>query len=617
MKTFKIISVIIFSLVFQNENRAQLYVSNNSFVYNKGALVYVKDYVNLNGTNSNFYLRREGQLLQGTTGTSSNTGTGKLSVFQEGTVNNYAYNYWCSPIGNASSSVGNENFGITMLNQPTGLTSFNTANPIGGFDGTTNNSALNIAKYWIWKYISSNVYDPGGLGWIHVQDASTISPGQGFTMKGSTSVSVDNTDVGEKVVNNPLLVQVNNPGNNQRYDFRGKPNDGNIDVTVGNNNYTLTGNPYPSALHVNAFLLDFSNSNCTRIAYYWEQDKSINSHLLLAYRGGYGTYSPVSLVSNGVYLPATFDSYNSDGTLNTVGSSSGLSIYRKYAPIGQGFMIRGVGLGTTVTLKNSHRFFYRESDQTTGFNLSQFERVSNTSPNQTLTNSNDVPHIRINAIMNNQVTRQVALILIPDATDDVDPGIDALSPGEETLPNDIYFYLDNNRYVIEGVNFDVNKRIPIGIKASNNATFKFSVSHVINFDQNQPVYIYDGLDNSYHNIKDGNYEITLPEGIYNNRFEVTFIDQTLNINNSIKENLQIIQNNNLSQLMISNPNLLDTNAIKLYDINGKVVFNKEKLGTQASYSFPTSGFADGVYIVNISTKDNQSLSQKIIIKNKK
>ena len=250
----KIIYTFLLIPLFFNSAFAQLYVSNNSYVYNKGGVVYSKGNVELNGTNSVFYLRNEGQLLQGTAGTSTNKGTGKLSVFQEGTVNNYAYNYWCSPVGNASTTPGNENFGITMLNVPTSNTASTAATMISpGFDGTSSSGSLGIATYWIWKFLSSATYSQ----WFQSSATANISAGQGFTMKGTSGT--DATNVGETVVNNP--------GSAQRYDFRGKPNDGNITVNVGLNNYTLTGNPYPSALHVNAFLLDAANTACTGIAY--------------------------------------------------------------------------------------------------------------------------------------------------------------------------------------------------------------------------------------------------------------------------------------------------------------------------------------------------------------
>lgn len=580
---------------------AQLYVSD-SYVFVKNQYLYVKQDVNLQNTGK-IFLRNEGQFLQGTTGSSTNKGQGFLSVFQEGTSSNFDYNYWCSPVGNATSASGNEDFGITMLHIPTTITTSNPATMLtSSYDGLSSNGSLSIATYWIWKYLSGSNYS----NWFQAASASNIAAGQGFTMKGTSGT--DNTNVGE--------IAVNNPGAAQRYDFRGKPNDGNITVNVGANNFTLTGNPYPSALHVNAFLLDSSNTDCTGIAYYWEHDKSVDSHLLLAYRGGYGTYAPISTSDTeyGVYVPATFNSYNIDGTLNTVGPSSGLSIQRKYAPIGQGFMIKGIaGTPTSVTLKNSHRTFYKKSDT-----YSDFEKNANNVQNDNFSDQgNHVSQIRLNTMMNNQFTRQIALVLTPLATDGIDRGIDAKSPVEESIPNDVYFFLNNDKYVIEGVNFDIEKRIPIGVKSTGNNTYKFDASMVINFNEQQPIFMYDANDNSYHDIKNSTYEVVLPTGIYNNRFEITFKNASLDVNHDdLKSNLIILQNNTLQTLTISNPNNLDLQSVKLYDIAGKEVFGKQNLGTQNSYQFSTNNYAHAVYLVEIITTDNKKLSQKIIISNR-
>lgn len=578
---------------------AQLHVKSNSYVFVKDTYVFVNQDTDLQ-SNGAIYLRNEGQLLQGATGSSTNKGLGFLSVFQEGTSDNYDYNYWCSPVGNASAISGNENFGITMLHLPSSvITSTPATIDTATYDGQSANGSLSIASYWIFKYLSGATYS----NWFQSGANTDIAAGQGFTMKGTAGT--DTTTVGEAVVNNP--------GGAQRYDFRGKPNDGNIAVTVSANNLTLTGNPYPSALHVNAFLLDPTNTDCTGIAYYWEHDKSVNSHLLLAYRGGYGTYAPISTspTEYGVYVPATFDSYNIDGTVNTVGASSGLSIQRKYAPIGQGFMVKGVATGspTTVTLKNSHRTFYRESGP-----YSQFERsAENQSPEVDPVGPNYVSQIRLNTMMNHQFTRQIALVFMPTATDGIDRGIDALSPAEETLPNDVYFFLNQDRYVIQGVAFDVNKRIPIGIKATNNAVFTFDASMVYNFDESQPIYLYDALDGSYHDIKNNTYELTLPTGVYHNRFEITFTTTALNTNTHAVKDLVIFQDNAHQQLTISNPQMLSLQTVALFDINGKLIFKKENLGTNSSYQWATSGLSDAVYLVELTADNGFKKSQKIII----
>ena len=598
MRIFLFIVCALFSF---NSLFAQLYVSNNSYVYNKGTVVYARGNVELNGANSNFYLREEGQLVQGTTGASTNRGLGKVSVFQEGSVNNFAYNYWCSPVGNASATIGNEDFGITMLHVPT-TNVLSTPATISSttYNGTSGTGALTIASYWIFRFLSQVNYS----NWVQSAAATNIAAGQGFTMKGTSGTDI--TNVGE--------ITTNNPGSAQRYDFRGKPNDGNITVGVAANNFTLTGNPYPSALHVNAFLLDPLNADCTGVAYYWEQDKTVNSHALLAYRGGYGVFAPggTGPTDYGVYVPAFFSSYNIDGTLNVTGSSSGLAIERKYAPIGQGFMIKGRATGTpvSVTLRNAHREYYKEVGA-----YSQFERASNAVNENQPIGINSTSHIRLNTIINNANTRQMALTFSPNATDGVDRGIDGMSPDRD-LTNDAYFFLDNEKYVIEGVNYDIDKRIPLGVNVSGNSTFKFSLVQVVNFSESQDIFLYDAFDGSYHNLKLADYEVSLPTGIYNNRFEITFKSEALSIANPINENIFVVQNNSSQQLQISNPTMMDLKSVTLYDVTGKLLFNKTKLQIKESYEFSTASLSDAVYLVKVQSMDGQSFSKKIIVSSK-
>lgn len=576
---------------------SQLYVSSNSYLYVKDRVLFVAQDINLQN-NGNIYLRNEAQLLQGTTGTSTNKGLGKLSVFQEGTSDNFDYNYWSSPIGNASTNTGNEAFGITFLNRPTTVTASTPA--IGlPYDYNLNGIAnpLQIASRWVYRFVASSTY----AQWIYAGDTNTILPGEGFTMKGTSGT--DNLDIEANGV-------LNNPGGSgaQRYDFRGKPNDGNISISTAVNNSTLTGNPYPSALHVNAFLLDASNTSINRIAYYWEQDKTVNSHYLDQYKGGYGTYAPTALTSSGIYVPAYFNSYNSNGTLNTAGTiSSGLNVERKYAPIGQGFMVYGTANGT-VTLRNSHRAYYKESDP-----LSHFERNSNAQiPNVAQDSVTKTSHIRINTILNNEFTKQIALAFLPEATDGIDPGIDAMSFISD-VPNDTYFFLDNTEYTIQGIPFDVSKRVALGVKSSEGSTLKFYVAEAVNFDESQDVFIYDDLDQSYHSIKNGEYQVTMPAGVFNNRFEITFTNATLGVSEITANDFMITQNNSLETLTILNPKLREVQTVSIFDISGKRIFIKENLQTNESYQFSTTGLSTGVYILKMTTKEEITMTQKIII----
>ena len=144
--------------------------TGSSFMYVKDRYVYVKNGIDLRTANNNIFLRREGQLLQAGATTSQNKGLGNLSVFQEGTVNEFAYNVWCSPIGTTpalATTVANTNFGISRLFRPTTNVLSTVATNFGpglGYSGSTSATTLDIANYWIFTYRSGINYND----WIQI-----------------------------------------------------------------------------------------------------------------------------------------------------------------------------------------------------------------------------------------------------------------------------------------------------------------------------------------------------------------------------------------------------------------------------------------------------------------
>ncbi len=589
--------LLLFFIIISTKSISQIYFSTNSSMYVKNEVLYVQQNIHLN-TDSNLYLRNNAQLIQGGNSTSTNTGLGSMSVYQEGTSDNYDYNYWCSPIGAPSNTAGNTNFGISMLGRPTTSTATTPTVilPAGSYDGISN--PLSIASSWIYKLINANNYSQ----WMLVGGASTIAPGEGFTMKGTSGT--DAVDPSEGVSNNP--------GGAQRYDFRGKPNDGDIIVTLGANSATLTGNPYPSALHLNEFLLDPTNRTITGgTAFFWQQDRTIDSHYLSAYRGGYGSYAPINTTSEGIYIPPTFNAYKQDGTVNPgPGSGTGTILQRRYAPIGQGFLLNGTANGT-VTFKNAHRVLFKELA-----GVSQFEKRAQTQKKtQETEDPEPLSYFRLNAMINNQFTRQLALAFLPEATDGVDSGIDAINMTGD-LPDDVNFWIEDGNYLIQGIAFDPSKKIPLAVKASVNTTLKFKISEFINFDASQAVYIYDKSDESYHDIKNASYEVSVTPGTYKDRFLIAFVDQTLGTEENLGvQNFIIYQDNVNRTIKASNPNGLAVKSFKLYDITGKTVLSKKDLKTDSNYNFPTIGLSYGIYIAEFLTDDNQKLTKKVLISN--
>lgn len=610
---------VVWALVmfFCSNVTGQLYVSNN-YVYVADKYLFVKQDVNIQNS-GNVYLRNQSQLLQGTTSTSTNKGAGKLSVFQEGTTNNFAYNYWCSPVGGSAGISGNEAFGISMLHQPTSVTSSTAAVilPTSQYNGLAN--PLSISSMWIYKFLSSSQYSQ----WIPVAGASSIQPGEGFTMKGTSGTDSSFSELGVD----------NNPGSAQRYDFRGRPNDGDIEILLAAGKRTLTGNPYPSAIDLKAFLLGATAS--TGVAYFWEQDKTVNSHLLAAYKGGYGVYSPMGGATvagygtMGVYTPAIFYAYDGAGTaLGAVGTGSNYE--RRFCPIGQGFMLEGASTGS-VWMENQYRVYQKEG----AANYSQFERpaddidgqsrssltVPTTLPeipsvsgfDYTTVSTDPIPQIKINVLLNNQAIRQNVLAFHPAATDGADFAMDAHSP--DTADMDAFFLVDNQPYAIDAIDFDIHKRIPMGFKNPAEASFRVKVAEMVNFTEASNVYLHDKTTDIYYDILNGEHEFTLPAGTNNDRYEVTFVNQSLENTQWMATDFDVIQNNVAQSFTISNPSKAEIKSVGLFDLTGKQIFVAKDLGHQSSYKFPTSMLPDAVYIVKISTASHQDFGKKIPVYN--
>ncbi len=620
MKTIKIIFQLVCLLSVSCNLFAQLYAKNAN-IYVADNYLFVTGNVNLD-TAGNIFLRNESQLLQGGIATSTNVGVGKLSVFQEGTVNNFHYNFWCSPVGNANATVGNSDFSIASeLYRPTALTTSTNVGilPLTNKDGVSTNTSLDVAQRWIWKYTNSNIYALNAGGWQSVYNG-VVPFGLGFTMKG---VSGTDTFAGGGV---SIIGVDNNPGNNQRYDFKGKPNDGDISTNLAPNSNTLIGNPYPSAINLSAFLNNAINS--TGVAYFYIQNTgpTTDSHLVTSYQGGYQVYTPGAAGSIGTIAASTFSMYDGAGVPAGAATYTGATYQRYFTPIGQGFMIRGnTGAGGNVTMKNAYRVFTKESSA----NFSEFSKNGNGAntptnflpeiPNvagfdYTTVSTLPAPQIRFNTDIDGVLSNEMVLTFDPDATDGVDHAKDAFTPNEFN-PKDIAFKIDNNPYIISAIQFDENKVLPLIFRNVGSETnYKIKVKEILNFTGAQNVYVHDKVTNEYFDVLNGIANLTLPAGNNGTRYEITFKNSTaLATNQNSIQEFTVIQNNKEQQLAISNPSMLDLKEVNLFDVSGKLIFSKTKLNKEANYQFSTSGLSEGIYVVNIILADNTKKTQKISI----
>lgn len=634
-----------------------MYVSPSSYVYVNDEFVYVTQDVELANT-GNLYLRNQSQLLQGTTGAGANSGLGDLSVYQEGTTNNFQYNYWCSPVGDPQVAAGNNDFGITRLFRPSATDKVTstaaTILPINNFNGVATNSSLSIAQKWIWTYEAENIYAPGNGGWVFAGASSNIRPGLGFTMKGTSGTDNLVSDINDGVQNKP------NANFGQRYDFRGKPNDGNMTATVSDVdgtsyiNLTLVGNPYPSAINLNHYLLENSgfivdaSGNITNplppgslpatavidnTAYFWEHDKSNNTHLVGGYVGGYGTYVPnmTNIANNGTYVSAPMNTYSGDGESSTPGGASGNIFERQFTPVGQGFMVHGAVPSGTVTMRNRYRVYIKENVA----NFSEFERISNTTSSLVIDEYwHDVPNVagidytqhkknaydpkfKVHTTINDLVVYEDALVFGDIASENFDY-FDGICPYTSASKAAYLTTKDGaEKLTISAQPFDIDARFPLTFVTNEQASFKVKVSDYSQFDDlAENIYLHDKLSGIYYDIKNGEYNANLQAGTHENRFEITFKNVASDLNDDaavVADAFQVYQNNDAGMLTVFNSLQKDVVELSLYDVTGKLVISKENLGKNERIEVSTSGLSDGVYIVKMNTRDNYSVDKKVSI----
>lgn len=629
-------------------SHAQLHIQKNAltgstdqvFIYNSGELLYVEKEINLKDgsaeeVSGNIYLRDGGQLIQGDEN-AKNSGTGIVSIYQDGTANQWDYHFWGSPVGNpmneslTAANPGNGSLTLSGKNSSDGMggglfspTDILTSNPATFFgppnyDGipANNSNPVIIASYWLNKYTNSSGY----YGWQNIRETGVLNAGEGFTMKGVGSATTTL----------------------QRYDFRGRPNNGTISVPVGNNQNTLVGNPYPSAMDLDFFLISNSTSgnevesikpgatpvgnNITGIAYFWESDPNTKSHNLRDYLGGYGAYSPLSgSPYGGIYQRATYSKYNGDGTTNT---DKDISEYennskpvQRYIPVGQGFFVKGNSslFGPSfVQFNNEFRVFKKKDEES----VSEFKSVIKNestafSSNQVAASTvNKNKELRITTSINDTYIRDLLAVFYERSTDNFDSAADA--ENISFLKTDVSYYLSDTDkpYNINALPLDLNKEIPLILNAGANENFYSMKVSDINFES-KGIWLWDKELNQFHDIKKNAYEFSLPKGTYKERFAIVFNDDSeiLAVAEEIKKSMDVIQNNRQSQLQVINPLLEDLREVSVYNLLGKQVTHEQNAGRVNNFKISSANWSDGIYIVRVITEDNISFSKKVSVTN--
>ncbi|WP_299555824.1 LamG-like jellyroll fold domain-containing protein [Seonamhaeicola sp.] len=520
-------------------------------------------------------LEGESQLVQGGESTLEATSAGTLEKDQQGTADTFTYNYWSSPVGLSNNSTNNNAYNVT--NVFTNVT-FSSS----GYNGS--GSPLTIADYWIWKF--NNLPSDDYSSWQHVRSSGTLQIGEGFTMKGPGTGPISSE---------------------QNYILEGKPNNGDINLTINAGNDYLVGNPYPSAIDAHEFILDNGNTiagpgSTTGTLYFWEHWGG-GSHNLGDYQGGYATYS----LSGGVPAASMGTNDPDVGTGGTPTKTPG-----RYIPVGQGFFVTAE-TGGTIKFKNSQRIFQAEDGSNSVF-MKSGKKGQATSTAKTTNQGGDTRlKLRLGFYSVNTIRRQLLTTVDENTTIGYDWGYDALY--NDTQMDDMYWMISDKKYAVQGINeITENTVLPIGIHTKNDGINSITMDALENAPADLEVYLHDKELEVYHDLKSGDYEIFLIAGEYLNRFEITFASsQSLHTNDVKNIPMQVYFSNKIDSIVILNPESLSIRSIEVLNLLGQSLFKFDTDTTQNYIKYKANQFVTGYYVLNIETEFSK-ISKKVLVK---
>lgn len=348
-------------------------------------------------------------------------------------------------------------------------------------------------------------------------------------------------------------------------EFNGVPNNGEITITVPTYSYVAISNPYPSS--IDCFPLMIENELYYEPIYFWRKENNSQS-------SSYATYTP--------YL----------GGIANAGDPNQI-VPTRYINPGQGFIVK-TDLKNTIVFKNGIRVTN---------NHVPFLRMNNNE-----FENSDTHKIYLQLSNNAEFSSNIMIGYLNGAT----TGIDAFVEGRyiNDSPNALTSLINDEEYTIQGrgLPFDSSDEVPLGFKTQYVGDYTLSIKSLTGlFAFEQELYVEDMLNATTHNLKESPYTFSTEAGVFNNRFKIKFINNSLGSAENTDPTTTIFYSNPF--LHIHSTKQIE--SYKVYDLRGRLLLSEDSI---ASFSIKKElkHAAKQVLIVNIKFSDGSITNRKII-----
>jgi hypothetical protein len=491
-------------------------INSGNIVFNTGHSLSIVDALTINSGNLTF--QNGSSLLQ--TNTAANTATISFNRTTS-PVRQLDYTYWSTPIASQ-----------TLI----GLSPTTPVSKFYSYNGTTSS-------------------------WFQETSTNPMTLGKGYIIRAP-------------IGNDPVIPSPYNAT------FNGIPNNGNISSpsVAGLNKFNLIGNPYPSALDLEAFYED-NNAKIKPNFFFWTHNTPITNN---AYTNNdYAVYNAV--LGAGI------------GT-GTAASTGGIAP-DQYTDSCQGFFVTSLTTGA-LSFKNTQRV---------SGNNNAFYRQSN--HNYSSSNSNK---FWLNLSNSEGFFKQQLITYTEGATNDLDDLYDLESIDSYNF-GDFYSLTNNStKYTIQSriFPFDNQDIVNLGLKVTNTSDYKISIDHFDAFFTNQDIFLVDNQLGIYQNLKNGDYSFTSDSGTFDNRFTIQYYAPTLGVveNNLENNQVKVFSNNGVLNINSTNLNLKNT---QITDLLGRTIISKKDINQlQDTY---TNLSKNQIIIITIELESGYKTTRKVII----
>ncbi|MDQ6471272.1 T9SS sorting signal type C domain-containing protein, partial [Flavobacterium sp. LHD-80] len=420
----------------------------------------------------------------------------------------------------------------------------------------------------------TKMYAHNGSGWIYKPGSTIMVEGKGYIIRGEEGTS-------------------NTVRNDFEATFTGTPINGDItsEVMTGNKFY-LIGNPYPSALFADKFIVD--NPNLTGTLYFWTHNKPVV--LGGAYEYGDDDYAVYNLSGGtGVGAPS--------GTSNPAGSAPDDSDNIQYGPsgyigAGQGFFA-GIKTTGTITFSNIMRIG--------GANNGLFFKPGKNSKTAVL----EKHRVWLNMTNTGGAFKQLLVAYVEGATNTYDDRYDGISfDGNQYL--DFYSINVGAKFAIQGrsLPFADTDVVPLGYRSAIAGDFTISIDHADGNMNTQKIYIEDKSTGKIHDLTESNYTFTTAIGTFTDRFVLRYTNKSLGTGDfeNIEKGITVSVKDKAVKVISSNEAIQD---VSIFDVAGKLLYTKKKVGTSELVisNLPSS---NQVLLVDITLENGYKTTRKII-----